>query len=492
MKNQVIFIMTDTTRCDMLGCYGNDKMITPNIDKLAQNGIRYTNAYSCQPVCGPARSAIFTGLFPHSNGVVANSIAMGDNVKTIGQRLHDNNVLCGYIGKWHLDGSDYFGNGICPEGFKSKYWYDMRTYLNELTDEEKLISRKSNTAENMKSEFSYGHRCSDRAINFINEYKDQDFFLTVSYDEPHGPSLCPYPYNTMYDGVKMPDSENYTDTLENKPLMQKLWAGNNLNKSYDELHESTKKLSLFLGCNSFVDMQIGRVLDNIYDKCPEALIIFTSDHGDMLNNHRLTAKNATVYKEVSNVPFIVYGGNTGVCDKPTSHIDITPTILDYFDIEIPVILEGTSILKQFNDPYIEINETVFIEFTRYEVDHDGFGGLQMMRAVTDGRYKLSINLLDTDELYDMKTDTFEMKNLINCEEYSDIRNKLHDDILLHMDKTRDVYRGYQWACRPWRADKIETFSNGGFTRQRLNEEYEPRQLDYNTGLPIKDAIRKKK
>ena len=110
----------------MVGCYGNPKMNTPNLDRLAEEGIRYENAYTCQPVCGPARSAIFTGTFPHTNGMVTNSIAMGDNIKTIGQRLSDNNIECGYIGKWHLDGSDYFGNGHCPEGWNPDYWYDMK------------------------------------------------------------------------------------------------------------------------------------------------------------------------------------------------------------------------------------------------------------------------------------------------------------------------------------------------------------------------------
>ena len=74
MKKQIILLMTDTTRKDMVGCYGNKKMFTPNLDALAQEGIRYENAYTCQPVCGPARSAIFTGTFPHSNGNERSSI----------------------------------------------------------------------------------------------------------------------------------------------------------------------------------------------------------------------------------------------------------------------------------------------------------------------------------------------------------------------------------------------------------------------------------
>ena len=182
-NRQVIFLMTDTTRKDMLGCYGDPRMKTPNLDRLAREGIRYENAYSCQPVCGPARSAIFTGTFPHTNGMVTNSVAMGDNVKTIGQRLQDAGIHCGYIGKWHLDGGDYFGLGRCPEGWDSRYWYDMRCYLEELTEEERLKSRRRETSycQDMTEEFTYAHRCTDRALAFLEECEGQDFFLGVFF-----------------------------------------------------------------------------------------------------------------------------------------------------------------------------------------------------------------------------------------------------------------------------------------------------------------------
>src|SRR4051812_24462945 len=129
MPRQVIFIMTDTQRTDMLGCYGNADLKTPCLDRLAAEGLRFDKAYTCQPVCGPARAALFTGLYPHTNGAWGNSMAIGDNVKTLGQRLTDNGIHCGYLGKWHVDGSDYFGLGKCPPGWDKDYWYDMRMYL---------------------------------------------------------------------------------------------------------------------------------------------------------------------------------------------------------------------------------------------------------------------------------------------------------------------------------------------------------------------------
>lgn len=102
MRKQVIFLMTDTTRKDMVGCYGYPKMKTPNLDRLAEEGIRYENAYTCQPVCGPARSAIFTGTFPHTNGMVTNSIALGDNVKQQdrGYMIMESNVVIQENGTW--------------------------------------------------------------------------------------------------------------------------------------------------------------------------------------------------------------------------------------------------------------------------------------------------------------------------------------------------------------------------------------------------------
>ena len=493
-KRQVILFMTDTTRKDMLGCYGDSRMKTPNLDHLAEGGIRYENAYSCQPVCGPARGAIFTGLFPHSNGVSTNSMPLGEGVKTIGQRLTDQDVHCGYIGKWHLDGGDYFGYGKCPEGWDPDYWYDMRCYLEELTEEERVKSRKRATAYSpeMSEGFTYAHRCSDRAIRFLEEYGDEDFFLTVSYDEPHGPSLCPAPFNRMYENFSFDDNEGFHDDLEDKPLMQKLWAGKNLHATSWELRTPTEKRSLFLGCNSFADYEIGRVLKVIDEKMPDALVIYTSDHGDMLGSHHLNQKNAAIYREVANIPLIIRGGEKGkIVGAPASHIDLAPTIMDYFGLKIPKCLAGKSMLPQIQDPSVKINDEVYTEFTRYEVDHDGFGGLQIMRAVTSDRYKLVLHLCDTDEFYDMQEDPYEIHNLINDERYTEVRNELHDKLIAHMNDTRDLYRGYQWGMRPWRPDFVPNWENEGYTRQRENEEYEPRQLDYDTGLPMETAVRKK-
>ncbi len=160
-------------------------------------------------------------------------------------------------------------------------------------------------------------------------------------------------------------------------------------------------------------------------------------------------------------------------------------------VPIPKMFVGQSLKEQIRTGK-RVKDHICMEFGRYEVDHDGFGGIQIVRAIFDGRYKLVINLLTSDELYDLQDDPYEVNNLIENTKYEAIRNKLHNALLEEMNRTRDPFRGYYWEDRPWRTDSAEpTWSYTGFTRQKENEEYEPRQLDYTTGLEMKEAVRSK-
>ena len=175
-----------------------------------------------------------------------------------------------------------------------------------------------------------------------------------------------------------------------------------------------------------------------------------------------------------------------------SHINIVPTIMDVFKLPLPESLEGKSLMPMLFKPDKSINNYAFMEFTRYEIDHDGFGGYQPIRAVTDGRYKLSVNLLTSDELYDTKMDPGEMLNLINSEKHNEIRDSLHDEMLKWMNDTRDPFRGYYWERRPWRKDARQvTWDYTGMTRQRATEPGETEQLDYVSGLPYIKRVRGK-
>lgn len=492
-NRKIVFVMVDTQRWDMLRCYRDIGLNTPNLDKLAAEGIRYEYAYTTQPVCQPARSGIFTGQFPHSNGSIANCSSLNANVRTIGKRLQDKGIHTAYVGKWHLDGTDYFGNGICPEGWDPDYWYDGRNYLESFKDVElRKLSRRRDSMEvrDWKPEECYGHQICDRAIDFLQKYHDDNFFLTVSFDEPHSPSICPREFYEKYEDYEFPKSINLWDTLENKPDFQKVWAGDYLYCNKDDI---VLKNKYYFGCQEFIDYEIGRVLEAIDKYAPGAIVMYTADHGQMMDAHSLYFKGPCGYEENIHIPFIIKGDGipAGVVDSsPVSHLDIAPTVFDLFGFEKPSAFEGNSLIPQINGEVDRVNDFVFYEFTRYEVDHDHFGGLQMMRGAFDGRYKLTINLLSTDELYDIKVDPAEMQNLIECEQYEKIRNRLHDAILEKMNTTRDPYRGYYWECRPWRKDaRPVTWGYTSFTRQRDDPDYESKQLGYYDGMEIKETTR---
>jgi uncharacterized sulfatase len=250
---------------------------------------------------------------------------------------------------------------------------------------------------------------------------------------------------------------------------------------------------MYFGCNAFVDYQIGRVIEAIDEHAPDALVIFTSDHGTPLLSHGLPTKGPAMYDETTRIPFIVrWPGRTPVGSinpDPTSHIDLVPTILDAYGLDRPPFLEGKSILETFEDPSARPSDAVFIEFHRYEVDHDGWGGFQPVRCGFDGRHKLVINLLSIDELYDLEHDPQEMTNLIESPHYAEARDCLHMAILDWMNRTRDPFRGPYWERRPWQGRRALRW--GGATRPRPDDGYERRALDYVTGLEVEAFVLRK-
>jgi uncharacterized sulfatase len=489
---QAIVILGESVRYDMLNCNRHTGLETPNLDRIAAKGVSFERAYNCQPVCAPARSALWTGLFPHTSGVWGNSMALGDTTHTIGQRLTDQGVHCAFIGKWHLSGTDYFDTGRPAPGWDRNYWYDMRTYLEELSPQDRMRSRKISTGDDptWTQEKCYGYRCTQRALDFLEKHRNEDFLLVISYDEPHGPSLCPIEYKQRYQDFIFPSSVNVKDTLENKPEAQRVWADGRLHELQPPIHAAQ-----FFGAHSFIDHEIGRVLDSVEANAPSALLLYTSDHGVFLESHRLTDKGPAMYDEITRVPFLVrWPGHApeGARSKSlVSHIQLSATLMEYFGYDAPKTLEGGSILPLFENPAQSLNDVVYLEWGRYEVDHDGFGALQPIRCVCDGRFKLAINLMTTDELYDIENDPSEMNNLIDSAAHAAVRNSLHERLLNWMNISRDPFRGYYWGRRAWRPDFPVKWENAGFTRQREDDGYLPRELDYDTGLAMTTATRPK-
>ena len=492
-----VFIMTDTQGANIIGAYGHPELETPNIDNLARNGVQFDRAYTSCPLCTPARGGIFSGMYSNMAGPWANELSFRDNVKSVGQRFQDSGYRTAYVGKWHLDGHDYFGTGICPDGWEDAFWYDARCYLEELGVEKARLWRSGlNSLEQLKAhdiqpEFTMAHRVSNRAIGFLEQNDgSKPFLLVVSYDEPHHPFTCPPEYAERFEEYTYPVGPAAYDDLENKPTHHTEWANGHRQQVESHLESGDRwRDPLYFGCNSFVDHEIGRVIDAVHAYSPEnTYIIFTSDHGAMMGAHQLHDKGPAMYEEITHIPFIIEapkGMGGGVTNSTlVSHVDLLPTMLDLAGLEVPPVMAGQSLVPLLNgqeDP----GKSVMIEFNRFGAVHEYMGGLQPIRCIVSDHYKLVINLLYTDELYNLAEDPAELNNLVEHPGYTDIRNALHDRLLDRMHEILDTLRGPCWERRPWRDTR--RFPWAGGTRPLHADGYAPEVLDYQTGSPDKYA-----
>ncbi|MBF0244851.1 MAG: sulfatase-like hydrolase/transferase [Planctomycetes bacterium] len=461
-SHNIVFIMTDTQNRDMVGCYGNKNVDTPNLDRLAEEGIRFDRAYTTSPVCTPARGAIFSGMHPQINGAYCNNVAPHRHIPLMGEIFRNQGYRAAYTGKWHLDGAGYFGDGVPGGGFEPDWWYDGKCYADDIGEEMFQRYRSHKSADLLREwgfteENIWGHRVASRAIDFLEKVGSEPFVLAVSFDEPHGPFVTPAEYWEGYRPEQFTVRPNFGAPLDGKPELQR-WQteGRDHKLQLEDGVDFASTQNAFRGCNSYIDREIGRVIDAV-DRLHgrDTLIIYTSDHGDMQGSHGLFGKGPMMYEEITNIPFIVRapdGARGAVSSSLVSHVDILPTLLDYAGLCCPPSMQGTSLRPLLKDPGAKLHDHALISWSRFAINHDSFGEFYPIRCLTDGRYKLAINLLDTDELYDLEEDPYEMSNRIDDPALSEIRDALHDALLDEMDRIRDTFRSTHWAHRPWRAE----------------------------------------
>lgn len=464
-----VFIITDSQRKDMVGAYGNPAMDTPNLDRLAQEGIRFENAYTTSPVCTPARGAIFSGMYPQVNGAWCNNTAPSRAIPLMGTVFSHYGYRVGYTGKWHLDGNNYFGDGEPGGGFEPDWWYDGKRYADDIGAEMFEAYRTSKTAEELREagfteENIWGHRVADRAIDFLNQVGDEPFVLVASFDEPHGPFVTPPEYWEQVKPGDIPMPDNYFAPVYDKPLLQRVQREQNGEIPWEQF---APRWTRFYACNRYIDREIGRVLDAIDATHKEdTVVIYTSDHGDMLGSHGLLVKGPVMYEEVANIPFIVRvpdGRSGAVSHELVSQMDIMPTLLDFAGIDIPETMQGVSFKPVLEEENASVRENVMVSFNRFAINHDQFGSFYPIRCMFDGRYKLVINLLDGDELYDLQDDPGEISNRVDDPALAAVRDWLHDAILNEMDRSRDPFRSPLWGMRTWRKAR-DIFYWGGINR----------------------------
>ena len=471
----IVSILTDTTNRHHLGCYGCGGANTPNIDRLAEEGVRFDCSYSSAPVCTPARGCIFTGIHAPVNGAWYNDATPYSNVRMMGEIFADAGYRVGYSGKWHLDGGLYLGYGQAQGGFPQEWWYDGKNYSDyigpDMHKQWKRFARldfEGMLNHAFEPQDCWARRVTDRCIDFLETAGDDPFLFVASFDEPHGPFMCPREYLESVDPSKFEIRPNVNEPLAHKPQHHHLLAEGHLNAEED----LRSFLRYYAACQSFVDDQVGRIADAV-DRLhgDDTIIVFTSDHGEQMGSHGCWGKGYMMYEESVHTPLIFRGPGVaqGANDSPAGQIDLLPTFCELTETPIPEQAQGRSLAPSLADPALAVNDRVMMTYTRFgnsgepqrypERDrselmskrgHEFFP----IRAAVDGRYKLVINLFDTDELYDLESDPYEMDNRIDDPALAERRETLHDWLLTEMVQTRDPMRCHAFANRPWRRDWV--------------------------------------
>ena len=489
-RPNILLILTDEHPTRRVSCYGSDEVHTPYLDRIAADGVRFDRAYTCSPTCTPARAGMMTGMYPQNTGAWANNLPLGQGVRTLGHYFRNAGYRTAYIGKWHLDGLDYFGTGVCPEEFEDKYWFDGKRYLDFLGPERiaQWRSHKLDTVETLKAhgvdrDWTWAGQITNRAEAFLRNAQDDDrpWLLIVSYDEPHGPWTCPPEFLVRHEDKDYPLPETFGRFPADRPP----WLLREIPEDY--IRRVTR---LTAACTEFVDDEIGRVM-RATDTHGPTHAVYTTDHGNQLGAHSLMFKGPYMYEESCRIPMMMRGPGikAGQTESTVvSNIDLAPTLLQLAGLNPPPVFDGDSLLPLIrageNHECTAHPDRAIIAFNRFEVDHDKNGGLYPMRCIVRGPHKLVVSLLATDELYDLEKDPGETRNVIAEPAYAGIRDRLHDELVEWMYVHRDSFRTPLWETRPW--SRARRFADEPASKMRTTpwNGLDGKAKGYDTGTEI--------
>jgi arylsulfatase A-like enzyme len=387
-KKNLLFIMTDQQQYKALSIAGNSVLQTPNLDRLAEGGAYFTNAYTPMAVCGPARSSILTGMTVESTGVNTNAKTYSYDdepvmtSQTFDEILNENGYHCEYYGKWHVKSNhaeiyknpikysengksifqhggqnhvymDYLNEQFPKKKLKKGEFYDTFTkrpyapdpldsYYGSTYKEVKEDPKKRRSQPNLHGELKVPAEHSMTAyqaketIAAINRLKDVPFSITLSIQMPQAPMTPTKPYYGMYPVEEMTPPASIHDDMINSPYTKA--NGRESMPEYADPEKIKYMISNYYGIIKEIDDWIGEILKTLdeNDLTDDTLIIFTSDHGEMLGAHGLREKNV-FYEESSHIPLMInFPGEIKektVVDGYVSNVDLFATIIDYLSIE---------------------------------------------------------------------------------------------------------------------------------------------------------------
>jgi arylsulfatase A-like enzyme len=459
----LLFLFTDEQRFDTLGAYGNPRIHTPNLNRLAEQSCVFDRAYVTQPVCTPSRSTILTGLYPHTTGCTENNVPLAPEVPCLPEMLRGDH-LTAYFGKWHLGDEIFAQHGFehwrsIEDGY-AKYYQPGRdrsarsTYHHWLVENGFQPANGSSfgrgEAAHLPEEYGKPAYLGNEAGRFIRENADRPFALYVNFLEPHMPFFGPRDdEHDLASEVVLPGNFGKPPT-DDQPLKTRLFERHYREQGHSGLPLRTeadwrRMIANYWGLCSLVDTHVGRILRTL-DECGLAdntLVVYTSDHGDMMGSHRLLAK-CVMFEEAARVPLLVRLPGQSKPRRvaaPVSQVDLVPTLLDLLGEDVPATLQGESlrpvlegaqepdrdVFYEWNGPNCGLAGDVLGKVDLPEHLRDDATAEQAVSAITDpvrtvvtpDGWKLNVSPTRGEhELYDLNADPLETANLAGRSEHA--------------------------------------------------------------------------
>ncbi|MBN1107353.1 MAG: sulfatase [Bacteroidales bacterium] len=444
----ILLILSDDHAVNAIGCYNkrlSEYVRTPNIDRLAEDGMIFTSAFCTNSISSPSRATIITGKYSHMNGVYCLNQEFDNTQASVSSILKNNGYQTAVYGKWHLSS--------LPAGFD-----DYR-----VLDEQGRYRDPEYYEMNRQGMVQYDGWVDDvtaeMTMNFIDKRdKDKPFFVMCNFKSVHDPWDTRPPYDTCYQSTSIPEPDNLCDnyvnrgraskrtTLKLESLDQKTFS-HDLLKTYDTCAQRKfvyqQYIKAFLRGANVLDENVGKILDYIKNEGLDknTVLIYTSDQGHFLGEHGFFSKRF-MYEESMQMPLIIrYPGKIepgSKCDNLVANIDFAPTILDLAGVHVPEEMQGKS-LKGFltGNPPDEWRTAIYYRYWQHLLHRDVAAHLGIRTKDYKLIYYYGQNMGQTDfpptepewELFDLHNDPDEMNNVYYNAEYSEIADQLKQQLI---------------------------------------------------------------
>ena len=482
----ILFIMYDQLRFDYLSCAGHPHLHTPNFDRVAAMGVRFTNSYVQSPICGASRMCFYTGRYASSHGAQWNGFPLRVGEQTLGDHLRREGMECWLIGKTHMradaEGMARLGLssdttigarqaecgfdawirddglwGQGPDGFYDERRSPYNEYLkskgypsenpwadfaNAGVEDGDIASgwmfRNADKPANIRETDSETPWLTREAIAFIAQAK-QPWCAHVSYIKPHWPYIVPAPYHDMYGADHVPAATRHAVERENPHPVFGAYMGNKIAQAFQKEEVRQKVIPAYMGLIKQCDDQLGVLLDFLDETgaMDNTMIVLTSDHGDYLGDHWLGEKDL-FHEQSVKVPMIIYDPRANAdaargttCDALVESIDLAATFVEAAGGKVPDhIIEGRSLIPWLNGQLPEWRDFVISEYDYSATPHCEKLGLEPRDArlfmVFDGRFKLMhAEGGFRPMLFDLKADPEEFHDLAKGTTHQDDIDRLY-------------------------------------------------------------------